>query len=176
MRRTPQANAGELATVNVAEEQVLCYQLRLRGHNLRDIAQMMTDKGYPMSHHTVARRIAAEIKERVDPGREAHRALMVDRLDGMLVILSGAIERDLQRTDSEGNPAPVVNADALKTFLNIEDRRAKLLGLDEPAKLDVTNRQEIAPEADLADLVANAEAAINRNRERDEWARERLRQ
>lgn len=175
MGQPPQGN-GALVQVRAAEEQVLCYALRLKGHNLREIARMMTERGYPMSHHTVARRIADEIKERVDPGREAHRAMMVDRLDGMLAMLSAQIERALTRVDGEGQPAPVVDIEALKLFLQIEDRRAKLLGLDEPAKLDVLQRTEIAPEADLADLVANAEAAINRNRERDEWARERLRQ
>jgi hypothetical protein len=174
MARTPQANGGELTAVRRAEEQVLCYQLRLKGHNLRDIAKMMTERGYPMSHVTVSHRVAAEIKERIDPGREAHRALMVDRLDGMLVLLSGQIERDLSRVDGEGNPAPVVNLDALKSFLAIEDRRAKLLGLDEPAKLEVFNRDNIAPEADVQNLIKKAEAAIERNRERDEWARERL--
>lgn len=174
MARTPQANAGGVEAVRQTEEQVLCYALRLRGHALREIAQIMTTQGYPMSHHTVARRIAEEIAERVDPGREAHRAFMVDRLDRMLVVLTDTIDKGLNRTDKDGNPDPVVNIEALNTFLRIEDRRAKLLGLDEPAKLDVTQRTEIPAEADLGDLIAAAEEAMNRNRARDDWARERL--
>ncbi|HEX3778513.1 MAG TPA: sigma factor-like helix-turn-helix DNA-binding protein [Pseudonocardiaceae bacterium] len=71
--RTPiYTNAG------FAEEQRVCYTLRLAGHTIRQIADQTG-----LSKSTVARRLECEIRETVDPLRDEYKRVVHDRYEAL---------------------------------------------------------------------------------------------
>jgi hypothetical protein len=110
-----------LAQIN--DEQVRCYELRLQGKTLQQIAAIMTAEGCPMSKDTVDRRIKAEMKIRIEPLADELRALEMDRLDRYLDKLEPRIEQGDDK--------------AIHAAIRIMERRAKYLGLDAPERVDM---------------------------------------
>jgi len=163
-----------------AEEQRICYEMRLRGMPLRAIAEATG-----LSLTTVWRRIDCEIKETLDPLRSKVRELEIERLDRMQLIVLAVLEREhlvisdgrvVYRTDANGEKTPVQDPGpalaAIDRLLKIQERRARLLGLDAPTKVDttITESAQLAPDtaAMIADAKAMAEAqeaAIRSRRE-----------
>lgn len=127
----------------IAEEQIRCYNLRLAGLSLDQIvkASQSWESG-PLSKGTVNNRINAEISERVEPLRAEVRQMQLDRLDSWLVKLTEQIKqgRSVARN--------------VEVAIRVEERRAKLLGTDEPEQSAVT--VDTTPE--VADLLARARA------------------
>jgi AcrR family transcriptional regulator len=151
---------------NFAEEQRLCYQLRLRGLSIRQIAD---ETG--MSPSTVHRRIECEIRETVQPLAEQVRALELDRLDQLQQVALAVMNADhplvsdgrVVRTElPDGTKValqdhgPVLAA--MDRFLKIQDRRAKLLGLDAAVKVDATVVETTQLDIEAAEMVAEAKA------------------
>lgn len=59
-----------------ADEQRICYELRLAGHTIREIADLTR-----LSKSTVERRLQCEIRETVDPLREEYKRVTHDRYE-----------------------------------------------------------------------------------------------
>lgn len=100
------------AQLEVEEKQVKAMELRKAGVSFRLIAEEL---GYSSASGAHAAVMAALEKTRAEPA-ESLRDLMLARLDEMLVGLWDAA--------ISGDP------DAVSSVLRIEERRAKLLGLD----------------------------------------------
>jgi hypothetical protein len=99
-----------------------------------------------LSVGTVHNRIQAEIKERVEPLAEEVRKMQVDRLDEWLM--------HLNRQVREGRQV----ARSIEVALRVEERRAKLLGIDAPER--TTSEVTYAPSNDLEARVAAARALL----------------
>jgi predicted transcriptional regulator len=65
-----------------------CYEMRLKGMSLRQIA-----KEIGISHTAVNRSIAHYIEKRVAPGAEEYRKLLIDRLEDMYFRIYPGIEK-----------------------------------------------------------------------------------
>lgn len=150
--------------VGRAEEQRICYELRLRGLSIRAIAE---ETG--LSVGTVFNRIDCEITETLDPLRAKLRELEVERLDRMQLTVLNILDRDhyvvsdgrvVTRVDAEtdekvpvADPGPVFQA--IDRLLKIQERRAKLLGLDAPTKVEA-NVTPAQVNPDTAAMIAEA--------------------
>jgi hypothetical protein len=126
----------------VAEQRVRCYQLRLSGLSVRQIA---TATG--LSVGTVSNRIQAEIDSRVLPLADEVRKVELDRLDGWLARLNAQIV------------AGVAVARNVEVAVRVSERRAKLLGIDAPQQLEATVHEVTQTDVALAELVREAQAA-----------------
>ena len=126
----------------VAEEQIRCYNLRLAGLSLDQIA-----KATGLSKGTVNNRINAEITGRVAPLADEVRQMQLDRLDSWLVKLTEQIKqgRSVARN--------------VEVAIRVEERRSKLLGLDEAIKLDATVHEVSQQDLELEELLREAKAA-----------------
>jgi hypothetical protein len=155
-----------------AEEQRICYELRLRGLSIRQIQEHVHDHlGWNLSKSTVARRITCEIKETVQPLADEVRALELDRLDQLQQVALGVMGADHPLV-SEGRVVRIEQEDGTKVplqdhgpvlaamdrFLKIQDRRAKLLGLDAPTRVDATVTETTQADLELAEMVREAQA------------------
>lgn len=164
-----------------AEEQRVCYEMRLRGLSIRAIA---AETG--LSVGTVYNRIDCEITETLDPLRSKVRELEIERLDRMQLTVLNILDREhyvisdgrvVTRIDAETDekvpipdPGPVFQA--IDRLLKIAERRARLLGLDAPTKVDTTVTDVTQIDPDTAAMIADAkamaeaqEAAIKARRE-----------
>lgn len=150
-----------------AEEQVKAYNLRLRGHSLREIGRLMS-----ISHEKARQLISLEADARVLPLADELRKQQLDRLNEMRMaalkvlerehvhISEGRVVRDKDPetgdyTDPIVDDAPVLAA--IDRLVKIEDRMSKLLGLDAPVQSEVTATVEHKP-AEVLDLIAQAKA------------------
>ncbi len=125
----------------IAQQQEEIYQLRLQGLTVRQIA---TQIGMPRS--TVQNRLDSEITGRVLPVADEVRLLEVDRLDAWLARLENRLEQG-------EDPVRVV-----PVLLKVQERRARLLGLDAPERADVTVHQVDAEDIELRELIDEARA------------------
>ncbi|MET8848064.1 hypothetical protein [Amycolatopsis sp. NPDC004625] len=164
-------NESRQNPAETAERQVRAYELALRGLSLRKIAATMTAEGDPISHETARRLIAAEADERVAPLATAYRQMQLDRLNELrervleireathLTVSNGRVVM-LESEDGVKVPlpddAPVLAS--VDRLLRIEERIARLLGLDAPEKAEITSTvEQISPP--VLDLIERAEAA-----------------
>ena len=147
----------KLNRTKAAEEQALCFDLRLAGHSIRAIAEMVTAHfGYNISKSTVHNRIEAEIAERIQPRAKALREMELARLDGYLTTIAPRIAAgDLQ---------------AIDRALRIAERRAKLLGIDSPIQVEQTVTEVSAEDIELMELVNEAKARNEARLEQDQDA------
>lgn len=130
----------------VAEERLRCYELRLAGATIRMIA-----KQTGLAIGTVDARIQAEIQARVEPLADEVRKMQLDRLDEWLMHLNRQIR------------AGTAVARNIEIALRVEERRAKLLGVDKPEKFEVTTG-----ESDLDAALRDLEEQMRRRAERDQ--------
>ena len=123
----------------IADEQAAVLELRRKGYTVRQIAAQLG-----ISKSTVQNRLDAAIAELVEPAAREVRLLELERLDAWQARLEGKLD------DGE-DPAKVV-----PIALKVQERRAKLLGLDAPERAEVT--QTVLPAADpaVAALLAQA--------------------
>lgn len=136
MAAVPKRRANRAA---VAEQRIRCYQLRLSGLSVRQIA---TATG--LSVGTVSNRIQSEINARVLPLADEVRKVELDRLDGWLARLNTQIV------------AGVAVARNVEVAVRVSERRAKLLGIDAPQQLEATVHEITQTDVALAELVREA--------------------
>lgn len=134
------SNAAE-----VAEQQIRCYELRLTGMSLDKIV-----KETGLSKGTVHNRIQAEIAARVLPLADEVRKMELDRLDRWLEKLDAQIHDD----EAAGRVARNI-----EVAVKVAERRAKLLGIDAPEKVEATVTEVTQEDIALAELVREAQAA-----------------
>lgn len=126
--------------VSIAEEQVKCYELRLTGMSIEAIA-----KATGIARSTVHDRIQSEIAARVLPLADEVRKMELDRLDRWLAKLDAQIAEDRYVARN------------VEVAVRVSERRAKLLGLDAPEKIEATVTEVTQEDIALAELVAEAQ-------------------
>lgn len=129
----------------VAEQARECYELKLAGWSHDRIAEKLG-----VSYGTVHNRIKAHIEVRVQPLADELRAVMVDRLDMCIARLHEQIQDD----DQAGRLARNI-----EVLVKVEERRAKLLGVDAPERVEAIVTEVTQEDVALAELVAEARAA-----------------
>lgn len=135
-----------------AEEQRVCYELRLVGHSMREVARLASEQlGWTVSLATAQRRVENEGLQRVAPAEKALRELELDRLDRYLLAAETIAH---EATDPKDKMA------ALDRAMKVQERRAKLLGLDAPERHDVTVHEVDPADAELAALVREEKARM----------------
>lgn len=150
---------AKLTNVDLAEQQRTCYELRLRHHTIREIAAITG-----LSVGTVHKRITDEIETTVSPYREQYRVLERERLEGisrrLLDMMSKPhylIEKG-QVLTIQGEPVEdiAVTLACTDRFLRVQERRARLEGLDAPVKVEATQVEAPVPTEALS-LIAQAQ-------------------
>lgn len=115
------------AAIETAQRHAKWLELKVAGKSFEAIAKL-----YGVTDSTVHEAVTRRLRETIKTPADELRTLELARLDAQLERLLKAIE------DSKG-----LNAAAESLFLKESERRAKLLGLDAPAKtLDVTPPRE----------------------------------
>ena len=130
-----------------AKKQVRAYELKLLGHSLRAIAEIMTGEGTPVSHTAVRDLISQECAERVLPLADEVRKQEIDRFDNWLVRLNEQIEA--------GNQV----ARCIEVGVKVSERRAALLGANAPAQAEIHSTVEHKP-ADVLALIEEARQRV----------------
>lgn len=95
-------------------------------------------------------RIQAHINQRVQPLADELRAVMVDRLD----LCIEKLYEQIMDPDAAGRLARNV-----EVVVKVEERRAKLLEIDAPEKVEATVVEVTQADIALAEMVAEAQAA-----------------
>lgn len=142
-----------------AEQRAEAYRLKLRGLSDRAVGERLG-----VSHTTVQNWTRQEADERVLPLAEELRKVQLERLGEMrqaalqvLETVHVTVQQGRIVADSFGDPvpddAPVLAA--IDRLLRIEERIAKLCGLDAPLEVDATVEQR-TPE--VAALIERARA------------------
>lgn len=129
------------------ERQVRCYELKLLGHSLRAISEILTAEGTPISHETVRVLIKDEGDSRVLPLQDEVRKQEIDRFDSWLLALSEQI--------SSGNQV----ARSIEVAVKVSERRAKLLGVDSPAQAEISGTFDHKP-SELLERLARARQQV----------------
>lgn len=129
---------------SIADQQIQCYELRLTGMSIEAIA-----KATGIARSTVHDRIQAEITGRVQPLAEEVRKMELDRLDRWLEKLNDQIAQGYQVARS------------IEVAIRVSERRAKLLGIDAPERVEATVTEVTQEDIALAELVAEAQAAAS---------------
>lgn len=116
-------------TIAIAQRQAKAVRLRLEGHSYQAIADMV-----PYADRSAARRAVETARQHIieEPAREL-QAQELERLDDLLI-------RCRQVLVDGGDPELVLKA--VDRLVKISETRRKLLGLDAPAKSDVTSGGE----------------------------------
>lgn len=138
--RGPEAHRAA-KNAQVAEQQIQCYELRLTGMSIEAIA-----KATGIARSTVHDRIQAEITGRVQPLAEEVRKMELDRLDRWLEKLNDQIAQGYQVARS------------IEVAIRVSERRAKLLGIDAPERVEATITEITQEDVALAEMVAEAKA------------------
>jgi hypothetical protein len=140
-------------TAEIAEQQKSCYELRLRHHTIREIAAITG-----LAVGTVHKRITDEIEMTVSPYREQYRILERERLEGisrrLLDMMSKPhyLLKDGEVLTIKGEPVEdiAVTLACTDRFMKVQERRARLEGLDAPIKVEATQLEAPVPDEVLA--------------------------
>lgn len=135
-----------------AEKQVQAYTLRLRGLSLREIGKQLG-----VSHETARKLISAEADDRVLPLADELRKQQLDRLNDLRLkaltvlerehvhIAEGRVVRDKDPVTGDYS-GPIIDdgpvLSAIDRLLKIEDRMARLFGLDAPSQQEIVATME----------------------------------
>lgn len=143
-----------------AERDGKAARLRSRGYSYIEIADELDYSSPGDAHNGVERALARAV---IEPAEEL-RAHMLAQLDAMQKTALGVLETDhytvsagrvMQLQDENGALVPIIDDGpvlaALHTLLKIMERRAKLMGLDAPAKMEVVTFDAIEAEMERLD-------------------------
>lgn len=132
------------------------WQMRIDGHTVREIAAAIK-----MSVGTVNSDLHA-VRAELDDGNkfkaEADRAIGAGRLDKVAKALLNAIATTA--FDKDGNIDASSLASAANALARIEERRAKLLGLDAATKTELTGAEGGPLKIDARDALLNKLASL----------------
>lgn len=158
--------ASRYTNTEWAEQQKICYQLRLQHYTIRQIAGITG-----LSIGTVHKRIADEISETVAPYREQYVAMARERLDNSSRLVLDLLERR-HYLISEGrvvrmDGTPIEDDEfvlkCIDRLLNIEKQRSGMEGYNAPLKVDanVNVTETTQQDLELIDMVNTARAAAS---------------
>lgn len=156
----------------IAEQERVCFELRLRGMSVRDIvAHVAQEHGWSLSKSTVANRINACAKEATAELAEQVRGVILTRYDRLTSIVLATMEHAYQRNmfgqimvDPETKQRlrdPAVIYAGVDRILKIDERRAKLVpGVEQtgPMEVVVHDAQSRAEALAIQELVNEARA------------------
>lgn len=131
----------------IAAEQEQCYDLRLQGLSIREIARRVN-----LGVGTVHNRLSDEINKRIAPKSDELRLFELDKLDDAEARLIS--ERNAISVGD--NPDAVVKL--INSQVNTMGRRAKLMGLDAPEKVAISGDVEVALHPAVKAALDQAEA------------------
>lgn len=148
------------SNAHFAEEQRVCYELYLAGHNLREISEIT---GLPKT--TVHRRLECEIRETVDPLRAEYKRVQHDRLEALWrktaeiirtphpVVSEGRIVKDRDGQPIEDH---AVTLAAIARGDSLIGRMMRLHGTEASVKVDATITETTQLDIEAAEMVAEA--------------------
>lgn len=158
--RSRDAGGRAIRSINTAREDAEAAQMRAEGMTLAQIAKVQ-GRAISTVHARIERAIAAVPVEAV----ERLRALELERLDMMWQAAIEVLRRQ-HVTVSDGRivkddyDEPILDDDpilrAMDRLLKIQDRRAKLLGLDAPTR----SRMEVVTHDAFAEAMRTLEAEV----------------
>lgn len=133
-------------TLNNSEEVAIedrrskAWLLRVKGKTVRQIA---TELGVSVgTAHSDLAAVMERTRSESDDRAETHRALSLARLDRALDTIEEALRAQVPAKDPENPDSASADHDmrlkAIAGLLKLEERRAKLLGLDAPTKQEVS--------------------------------------
>ncbi|MEV6313375.1 hypothetical protein AB0M10_32900 [Streptomyces sp. NPDC051840] len=142
-------NGAYIRTLDDAQRDAEAARLRARGHTYQQIADELGWANRGDAHHAVQRALQATVREAGDEVR----AIELDRLDTLYRAALAVLERE-HYTVSNGRVVSLDGAGplpddgpvlaAIDRLLKIQERRAKLLGLDAPTKAAISITPERA--------------------------------
>lgn len=146
-----------------AERDAQIYQLALRGYTPEEIAR--TFRLSPSTTHEIISRVNAAL-HRPDPNQQ--KLMELDRIDKLLKKAVSVLNRKhLAHShgrvilDPTNNLQPLEDTqptlNAINTILKLQERRAKLLGLDAPTNVNITTPPDPLS-TELQELVNEAKA------------------
>lgn len=157
-----------LPSLETAERDAKACRLRSDGYTYPDIARELGYASPGAAYNGVQRAMLAVLQE---PAEELRR-IELDRLDMLwraaLDVMRGThvVAQNGRVVELNGQPlkddAPVLNA--IDRLLRIQERRAKLLGLDAPKKIELLTMDVI--DAEIARLSAELGIPVEEYRER----------
>jgi transcriptional regulator with XRE-family HTH domain len=161
MADNPQSHSNRAETAELRAE---AYRLKLRGMTDRQAGAQMG-----VSHTTIQNWTKQEADERVLPLADELRKVQLERLGEMrqsaldvLERIHYAVSHGKVVEDPDGGPledsAPRLAA--IDRLLRVEERIAKLMGLDAPTRSEIEARVEQKPEELLAKIAAARAAQI----------------
>lgn len=164
MARAGQGTNGKFTrSIETAERDAQAARLRARGLGYKQIAEQL---GYE-DHTGAYKAVQRALKEIVAEPAEELRALELERLDDMYRRAQAVLERRhvtvsqgrVVRLDDEPleDDGPVLAA--LDRLLKIQERRARLLGLDAPTQVQAEVVQVTESDIELRQLIAEAKAS-----------------
>ena len=121
----------------IAAEQEQCYDLRMQGLSIREIARRMH-----FSVGTVHNRLNDEINKRIAPKSDMLRVFELDKLDD----LEARLISERNHIEVGENPDAIVKL--ANSQVNTMARRARLMGLDAPEKVAISG--SLSPEIPAA--------------------------
>ncbi|MEV8439147.1 hypothetical protein AB0425_17370 [Actinosynnema sp. NPDC051121] len=159
VERTQPAYRAQLTNVNLAEQQRVCYELRLRHHTIREISAMTG-----LAVGTVHRRITDEIERTVSPFREQYRIMERERLEGISRRILEAMSKphylirdgNVVTVDDEPVEDVMVLLACTDRFMRVQERRARLEGLDAAPKTEADEAKVLPEDIELAKMIAKA--------------------
>jgi hypothetical protein len=156
----------------IEERRSRAWTLRLKGKSVRQIAAAL-GVGVATAHSDL-KTVLERTKADNDQAAEDHRSVSIARLDRALDTIEDALEAVDVRTDDNGDIIErgvdhELRLKALDRLLKLEERRAKLLGLDAPVKTEVeASVTNVASPAEAARLVRTAFGEHASKKESDE--------
>jgi DNA-binding CsgD family transcriptional regulator len=158
MARSKAAPHNDKQAIPAAERRYQALELRRSGATLRQIAKTLG------VHHTTAKKYLddamAELKASQNHAAEELRAVELDRLERLhLALWMKAIGSKKTETNLQ---AAEPNLQAVDRILRIAERRAKLLGIDAPAKIDMAVSGNLRVSySDLVALIEDEDAGTS---------------
>lgn len=133
---------GQKSPQEMAAEAKECFDRRVAGQRIDQIALALG-----ISHGTVVNRLKAGTVAAVSPSVEAYRAQQDARLDAVLAGLVASME---------GQTA--INPQVAMAIVRVEERRAKLHGLDAAIKVEAEHTVLTPEDVALREMMSNARA------------------
>lgn len=116
--------------IEITKKAARAFELVAQGKNFREVAEEL---GCSRSNACTLFQKALDEHKVPEYKVQEWRILLSQRLDTMIVPLMKVI------TGKESTPRDI--AEAVRAVVRVEDRRARLLGLDKPTKVDITHHK-----------------------------------
>lgn len=137
----------------IAMRQAEAIGMRRKGKSFRDIATAL-NVSLGQAHADV-RAITSKVNHDAAVDAEVEKLLALERIDAGIVVLNEVLDAEV--FSESGDRDHELRLKALDRLVKLEDRRAKLLGLDAPTKQEIDTRLSgSATPAEAARLVREA--------------------